>query len=265
MTNEAERTKPAADYDEFVNWSARLARELPFFQHVFDEVGVRKVIDVGAGSAKHAIEFAAWGLEVDAVDPSEDMLAQASANAAEAKQRIASAGGELRILRGGFGQLKALGLGEADALICTGNALPHVAGRAELRMALADFSAVVRPGGVVLLHLLNHARLLAARPRTIPPVVRETSAGTRVYLRVISYPEDGGAIDFDFLTLTRSPSGEWALGERRSPHTALPIELLREELGLAGFGSIEAFGGHDGHELDIERDESVIVVARRET
>ncbi|NTW28997.1 MAG: class I SAM-dependent methyltransferase [Coriobacteriia bacterium] len=261
--NDVLKPAPASDYDEFVNWNARLARELPFFRRVFDEVGARSVIDVGAGSARHSIEFAAWGMSVDAIDPTDSMLSQAEANIATAAERIAEAGGELRLTRGGFGGLQALGLGGADALICTGNALPHVGGRVKLRGALADFAAVLRPGGVLVLHLLNHARLYASKPRAIPPVVRDTPAGTRVFLRVISYPEGDEYLDFDFLTLTRDAGGEWTTTSRRSAHTALPVDLLREELTAAGFEHVEAFGGHDGHALAIEHDESVIVVARR--
>lgn len=259
----ADKPAPASDYDQFVDWGKRLARETPFFRRLFDEVGARSVIDVGAGSARHSIEFASWGLSVDAVDPSESMLAQAEANIAEASDRIGAAGGELRLLSGGFGELAAHGLRDADALVCTGNALPHVAGRAGLREALADFSAVIRSGGVVVLHLLNHARLLSARIRTIPPVVRDTPEGTKMFLRVIDYPQGDEVLEFDFLTLARGTDGEWQVEHRRSPHTALPFELLRSELEAAGFQNVEAFGNHEGKPFDAEKDESVIVVARR--
>jgi predicted RNA methylase len=73
----ASRPPPAPDYDTFVNWDARLARELPFFRSLFDEVGATSVIDVGAGSARHAIEFASLGMDVVAVDPDDVMLAAA--------------------------------------------------------------------------------------------------------------------------------------------------------------------------------------------
>lgn len=257
------RIAPASDYDTFVNWEARLARELPFFSRLFDEVGVTSLIDVGAGSARHAIAFAEKGLAVDAVDPDDSMLAQAEANIADAAEHVARAGGELRLVRGGFGELAARGLGPADALTCTGNALPHVEGLAGLREALADFHAVLRPRGVVVLHLLNHARLLGARPRSIPPIVREVPEGTRVFLRVIDYPAGDEFLDFDFVTLTRDAAGTWDVASRRSPHTALPLGLLSAELAAAGFVDIEAFGGHDGHAFDAEKDESVIMVARR--
>jgi SAM-dependent methyltransferase len=255
-------TAPASDYDEFVDWEKRLAREMPLFERVFDSAGVSSVIDVGAGSARHAIAFAEKGLAVDAVDPDESMLAQAEKNAADAAERIALAGGQLRLVKAGFGELSERGLGPADAVTCTGNALPHVEGHQGLRVALLDFAAVVRPGGVLLLHLLNHARLLRKRPRAIPPVVRDTAEGTKVFLRVIDYPGGDEYIDFDFITLLRPDSGEWELTHRRSAHTALPAELLVRALGEAGFGEVELLGGHDGHALE-DDDESVIVVARR--
>ena len=257
------RVAATSDYDTFVDWTKRLARELPFFRRLFDEVGVKSVIDVGAGSAKHAIEFASWGLAVDAVDPSESMLAVAEENVALAAERIAEAGGELRLAAASFGELASRGLGPADALVCAGNALPHVGGLEALDAALADFAAVLRPGGVVVLHLLNHARLLEGRPRSVPPVVRETPEGTRVFLRVIGYPEPPDHLDFDFLTLQRDAEGAWTVASRRSPHTALPLVLLREHLERAGFERIEAFGDHSGRALDEAKDESVIVVARR--
>ena len=259
-----ERTPaPAADYDEFVNWNARLEREAPFFRCVFREVGAQSVIDVGAGSARHAIMFAIWGLDVWAVDPDDSMLAQAHANVEHAGAEIDRAGGSVHLVKGGFGELSTLGLGPADALTCTGNALPHVAGHAGLRSALADFARVLRPEGALILHLLNHARLLRSRPPAIPPVVRDTAEGTKVFLRVIDYPAGGETLDFDFVTLVRDAEGNWTLSDRRSPHTALPVELLGFELAAAGFGQIESFGDHSGRPLDVDADESAIVLARR--
>jgi glycine/sarcosine N-methyltransferase len=260
--SEQQQTAVQVDYDTFVNWPARLEREAPLFRRLFDEVGARTVIDVGAGSARHSLMFASWGLSVDAVDPDDSMLEAAEANIAEQAAEVEAAGGAVRLTRGGFGELASLGLGPADALVCTGNALPHVGGIDGLRAAFADFSAVLRPGGVVVLHLLNHARLLDRRPRAIPPVVRDTPEGTTVFLRVLEYAEDRSKINFDFVTMTRDAEGNWSLASRRSDHVALPAQLLSDELEAAGFEGVELLGGHDGHALT-DADESVIVVARR--
>jgi SAM-dependent methyltransferase len=264
MTPDQTHRAAACEYDTFVNWDARLAREMPFFRAVFDEAGASSVIDVGAGSCRHAIEFAKRGLSVDAVDPDDSMLAIAETNIAQAAEQIEALGGSLRLLRGGFGGLAALGLRDADALTCTGNALPHVRGIAGLRQALADFSAVLRPGGALVLHLLNHAKLLEHRQRAIMPVVREVPEGTRVFVRVIDYPAEGGEfLGMDFVTLVRDAAGEWTCASHKAPHTLMPLDTLSAELTSTGFEGIEVFGGHDRKAFDQRHDESVLLVARR--
>jgi SAM-dependent methyltransferase len=252
-----------SDYDTFVNWEVRLRRELPFFRGVFAEASAKHVIDMGCGSARHAIEFAMWGLAVDAIDPDEAMLSSARFNVAQSAETIAEAGGELTIARGSFGELGAMGLAAADAITCTGNALPHVVGIEGLRLALIDFCEALRPGGALVLHLLNHERLLANRQRTLPVTVREVPEGTRVFLRVIDYPANGGEfLGVDFATLVRDPAGEWSVASHRSPHTILTRETLQRELEAIGFERIEFFGGHDRHELT-RADESLIALAWR--
>jgi glycine/sarcosine N-methyltransferase len=246
------------DYDRFVDWDKRLKREGPFFRRLFDDCGVSSVIDVGCGSGRHAVMFASWGLAVTGVDPDPRMLASA-------REHAAASGQDVRFVEAGFGGLASLGLGPVDAVTCTGNALPHVAGVGGLRDAIADFAAVLRPDGVLVLHLLNHDRLLASRVRSIPPVVREGEDGTRVFLRVMDYAGDG--IRFDFVTLGR-PADAWESGaawevvSRRSIHTALPTALLAAELEAAGFSEVALFGDHGGKAFDAAMDESVVVTAR---
>lgn len=260
------KPEPAADYDRFVDWPKRLAREAPFFRREFEAHQVRRVIDVGAGSGMHAAMWAEWGLDVVAVDPDPSMLAQAERNAGSAADAIEAAGGSLELVAGGFGELASLGLGSADALTCTGNALPHVAGRSALAPTLRDFAAVLRPGGLLVLHLLNHDRLISGNVRVIPPKLREDQDGLWVFLRLMDYVDDG--IRFDFVTLRR-PEGAWDEGQpwevdsRRSVHTALPTPLLTASLEEAGFEAIELLGNHDGAALRPDQDESVIVTARR--
>lgn len=246
------------DYDVFVDWEKRLAREAPFFRDALGSVDAKTVADVGAGSAQMSLMFTSWGLTVYAIDPDPGMLQQARANAAEA-------GVDLPIYEGAFGDIADVVPGQVDALVCTGNALPHVDGLPGLKRAFADFAEVVRPGGVLVLHLLNHQRLLDQRIRTVPPVVRDTAEGTLAFLRVLGYDEPGG-IAFDFITLRRPAGavGAWEIAEsRHSVHTALPAFVLVDELDHAGFERIELFGNHARKPFDAESDESVILQAYR--
>ena len=264
------------EYDELVNWDARLAREGPFFRRLFDEHGVRSVADVGAGSARHAILFRSWGLDVTAIDPSEDMLELARENA----ERLSS---DVRIVEGGFGEVARIVGGPVDALTCTGNALPHVRSLPALREALADFAAALRPGGVLVLHYLNHYRLVTKRIRTMTPVFRETERADKFFIRVLDYTPAGDGVLFDFVTLARDatvreaghtieswpktletdPAGGWTLRSRRSLHFAMGPDLITEELQRAGFEDVRLYGDHAMKALDADEDESLIVVAHR--
>ncbi|MBN2405522.1 MAG: class I SAM-dependent methyltransferase [Coriobacteriia bacterium] len=264
------------EYDQLVNWERRLEREAPFFRRVFETEGVRTLADVGAGSARHAIMFRSWGLEVTAIDPSVDMLALAHENAQ-------NAGSDIRIMEGGFGDTARIVGHPVDAITCTGNALPHVRSLAGMRVALNDFAAALRSGGVLVLHYLNHARLIRHSIRTMSPVFRETPGGDKFFLRLLDYTPARDGILFDFVTLVRDPSvregghtidswpatleadalGGWSLRTRRSLHFAMPYDMITGELERAGFVDINIYGDHQGKPLDPDTDESIVLLARR--
>lgn len=264
------------DYDELVDWDRRLAREAPLFRALFAEAGVRSVADVGAGSGWHAIMFASWGLAVTAVDPDPWMLERARAN-------VARAGAAVRVAPGALGEVAGILGSPVDAVTCTGNALPHVASREALRAALADLAAALRPGGVLVLHFLNHHRLVSQRVRTIKPVFRETPEGDRFFLRLMDVTPDGEHILFDFVTLTRDralrdappapeawaaslaadPTGGWRVESRRSVHLVIDHRAIVAELAAAGFAEATVYGDHARKPLDEDADESIVVVAHR--
>ena len=264
------------EYDELVNWDARLTREGPFFRRLFAEHGVRSVADVGAGSARHSIMYRSWGLDVTAIDPGADMLELARENA----ERL---GSDVRIVEGGFGEVAGIAGAPVDAITCTGNALPHVRSIEGLREALADMAAALRPSGILVLHYLNHDRLLEKRIRTMSPVFRETAGGDKFFMRLLDYTPAGDGILFDFVTLVRDaavretphtieswpktlehdPSGGWSLRSRRSLHFAMPVAMITAELEDAGFEDVRVLGDHEGRPLDRAADESMIVTAVR--
>ena len=264
------------EYDELVNWDARLSREGPFFERLFADYDVHSVADVGAGSARHSIMYRSWGREVWAIDPSDDMLELARENAA----RLES---DVRIVQGGFGDVARIVGERVDAVTCTGNALPHVRSLDGLREALADFAAALRPGGVLVLHYLNHHRLIAQQVRTMSPVFRQTPSGDKFFLRLLDYTASGDGVLFDFVTLVRDasvreaehtieswpgtleadPTGGWSMRSRRSLHFAMIPSLITSELTAAGFEKVQILGDHSGRELALDTDESMIVIAER--
>jgi ubiquinone/menaquinone biosynthesis C-methylase UbiE len=72
----------AATYDTMGNWL--LALEEPEVDRALGDVRGLDLLDVGAGTGRHAIRLAAAGARVTAIDFSEEMLAQARAKAGAA-------------------------------------------------------------------------------------------------------------------------------------------------------------------------------------
>ncbi len=245
----------AFDYDQVVDWDKRLAREAPFFRSLFEESGVGRVVDVGCGTGMHDVLFASWGLEVIGIDPSEEMLDRAREHAQRAGAEIAFAIGE-------YGQLGQVVGETADAVVSLGNAFMH-ADRTDggARAALSDMAAILRPGGLLVLHFLNYDRLLSQRPRLMSSRFRETADGDKVFLKLLDYSE--GNVDFTMITLSRPPGSEWQFSSRMSSHVPLPTAEVVSALLDVGFEEPQLYGSHERAPFAADSDESVIMVTRK--
>lgn len=102
-----------ADYDRFVDWTARLAFELPVLEGLLARYGARRVLDAACGTGRHAIALAERGYQVLGADLSAGMVAQATANAL-------AAGVEVPFVEAGLGELAVAAPGPFDAVLCLG-------------------------------------------------------------------------------------------------------------------------------------------------
>jgi glycine/sarcosine N-methyltransferase len=83
----------SADYDRFVNWSGRLAIEVPFLEGQLQPIAdckgsMPRVLDAACGTGMHAIALAKLGYPAAGADLSGGMIERARANAAEAGVKI---------------------------------------------------------------------------------------------------------------------------------------------------------------------------------
>jgi glycine/sarcosine N-methyltransferase len=223
------------DYDLMVSWEERLKREEAFFSRVFDERGVRRVLDAACGTGMHAIAFSRMGRECTGADLSPVMIEKARQNARDA-------GATVRFEVGGFGTLKAR-IGESfDAVTCLGNSLPHLLDDGSLRACLDDFAALVKPGGIVVIQNRNYDRVLRERRRFMPLSSRREGEGDTLFLRFTEFG-DGESIQFTIVTLKKR-AGEWSQAVQTTPLRALRRGTLESELVRAGFSSVQVYGSY---------------------
>lgn len=106
--------KSAGYYDAFYSERVDYDGDVDYLQQVFKKFGLpksKKVLDLGAGTASHAILLAKKGLQVDAVDVSEPLL-----DIAEVKVNDEKVGKKVRLHR--MDMTRKLPDGKFDAAIC---------------------------------------------------------------------------------------------------------------------------------------------------
>ena len=243
----------ASDYDRFVNWPERLAHELPFLERLFQEHGVRSVLDAACGTGRHAIALAQRGYPATGADLSAPMVERARKNAA-------AAGVEARFVVAGFGQLASLGV-TFDALLCLGNSLPHLLTPLAVADALADFAKVLRPGGLLILQNRNFDRVWAARERFMGPQSYQGVDGEWLFVRFYDFHDE--TITFNMVRLWRAGHG-WAQVVDSTELRPVFRDELAAALATAGFGEMQWYGSYDGSAFDPGRSGDLIAVASRE-
>jgi SAM-dependent methyltransferase len=248
-----------SDYDRMVSWQARLAREEAFFQRVFEENGVRSVLDAACGTGVHAVAFARRGLRSAGADLSPAMIEQARENAR-------AAGVEVDLQVAAFGELAGRFTGSFDAVTCLGNSLPHLIDDSSLAAALSDFASLLRPGGVLIVQNRNYDRLLRERQRFMPLAAREDTEGESLFLRITDFPLSAEgvseSIEFTIVTLKKR-GGSWQQSARTTPLRAIRRDTLERALTAAGFSSVLVYGSFTMAPYDAPDAGDLVAVAKK--
>ena len=251
----------SADYDHFVDWSSRLAAELPFIEHRLEAAGAGRVLDAACGTGMHAVALARRGYTVVGADLSAGMIDRARANAA-------AAGTDGRFDVAGFGELGERVGGGFDAVLCLGNSLPHLLTAADVAAALTDFADCLSPQGLLLIQNRNFDAVMADRNRWMGPQAHregadgEDSEREWLFLRFYDFEADG-TLTFNVVTLRREGGGEWS---QRVTATRLRPLRQGELVGAAteaGFGEITCWGDLQGSPYDADRSGNLVLTARR--
>jgi glycine/sarcosine N-methyltransferase len=245
----------SADYDRFVNWEERLAYELPFIERQLTASDAQRILDVACGTGMHAIALAQRGYQVTGVDLSSRMIERAQANAAVA-------GCDVRFIVAGFGGL-ATQVGRGfDALLCLGNSLPHLLTAEALHETLADFAAVLRPGGLLLIQNRNFDAVMAGRVRWMAPQAHGEGGRKWLFVRFYDFNTDS-TLTFNVVTLRCDDGGKWAQQVATTTLRPLLHAGLASTVAVAGFIDVACYGDMAGAPFDPITSGNLVVVARK--
>lgn len=142
-------------WDELIDWKRRAKSEGDFFIEVLKRHGARKVLDVATGTGFHSVRLLEAGFEVVSADGSPEMLARAFANGK-------NYGHILRTVQADWRFLNRDVHGEYDAIICLGNSFTHLFDERDRRKALAEYYAMLKHDGILILDQRNYDSILDA-------------------------------------------------------------------------------------------------------
>jgi SAM-dependent methyltransferase len=145
----------AREYDAALAGSSLLETDLRFAERYFPVPG--RLIDLGCGTGRLLMHFAARKYACLGVDLSEAMLAQVNAKAAQAGLAVA-------VLKANLVELDMLPAATFDYAACLFSTLGMIRGAENRRRFLGHVRRILKPGAVFVLHAHN-ARYRLGRGR----------------------------------------------------------------------------------------------------
>lgn len=140
-------------WDDLIDWESRAKSEGAFFIEQLKQRGCKSVLDVATGTGFHSIRLLEAGFEVVSADGSAEMLHKAFENGRK-RDHV------MRTVQADWRWLNRDVHGEYDAIVCLGNSFTHLFEEKDRRKALAEFYAMLKHDGVLILDQRNYDSIM---------------------------------------------------------------------------------------------------------
>ncbi|MBD3223393.1 MAG: methyltransferase domain-containing protein [Caldithrix sp.] len=140
-------------WDTLIDWEKRAESEGEFFLEILKKHNAKRVLDVATGTGFHSVRLLEAGYEVVSADGSPEMLAKAFDNACKRGHILRTVKADWRFLNRDIH-------GEFDAIICLGNSFTHIFSEKDRRKTLAEFYALLKHDGILILDQRNYDAIL---------------------------------------------------------------------------------------------------------
>ena len=224
-------------YEAMIDWPKRLAHETPFYRRWFERCGVRSVVDVACGTGRHAAMFHDWKLRVEGADLSPNMIDRA-------RRQFGEPPGLRWVVRGFDAPIDPAE--PFDAALCVGNSLALAPDTATVGRTVEQMLAAVRPGGLIVIHVLNLWRLPDG-----PCVWQKCQAALLPQGEVLivkGIHRCGGRGYVELLVADRAHGTQ--IHSESVPLLGLEAAELQQMLRRAGAAEVPCFGGYQEQPYD---------------
>ncbi len=149
---------------------------LRFLKEELDRVDAQVVMDLACGIGTYSVALAKAGFLVTGTDLEENMIALAREHAAKNQVKVDFSVLDMREVGNSSTQY--------DAVICIGNSLAHLLLDDDLRRTVSGVARVLRPGGTLVVQVVNFDRVLRLGGLELPRKQTENLTFIRRYVPV---------------------------------------------------------------------------------
>ncbi|MHC4696572.1 MAG: class I SAM-dependent methyltransferase [Planctomycetota bacterium] len=239
-------------YDRSINWSARIAREVPLLIDVFGPPGNGGIIDAGCGTGRQACALAEHGYRVVGTDSSEEML--------DVARRLARCDSrEIEFVHAPYAETHHCLGGGFDGVYCLGNALAAASTRDAVAEAIEQFGRCLHTGSRLFVQVLNFELIRRDVPHVRGPRVANVDGRQYVSVRHFQFFDDYVQVT----NVTLWHEGDWQ--QRSHVGRLYPVSLdeLRAFCGRSHLRVDEVWGSYARDRFDVGGSTDLLVVATR--
>lgn len=219
------------------DWDVQLEREGLGLRSIFRNKGILRVLDAACGPGTQAIPLAKLNFQVVAAEPSQGMLRKARETA---KQH--GVADQIQFVSSEFAHLAENVQGPFDAIVCKGNALPHLLTDDEIETTLLTFYELLRPGGLLVIGMRDFEPFLEHRPRYLPGILHQHEDGSEfITFEVWEWDEGPPIIATQHIYMVSGKPDALQAIKRTVSYRPLSVAEVQVVLGELGYEEISEY------------------------
>ncbi len=239
----------AHEYDLMTCAAGRRAHHEQEVAAMVDRFKPESVLDAGCATGMTAALFAERGIRAVGIDRSSNMLKEARRKYGDTSLPV-----EFRLAH--FEKLPKLLHGKFDLVACLANSISGIGTLSRLRQSLKNFYAVLKPGGHLVLQLLNFA---AIKENTLYPIKTTNHSGL-IYQR---FSERRGNRFYVYVTrsdLNAKPPG---LKVFRHEFDRFTVDEMIRAMKFSDFRGVRKYGDLFLEKTFSAKSRDVVITGRR--
>ncbi len=244
----------ALAYNNTIDWTKRLQREMPFLQQSL--VNARgRVLDLACGTGKHVIALAEKGVSAVGLDISERMIESA-------KEKSTSLGLDITWIVDDMVKFPSYVEPPFDLVLCLGNSLALMDDMSSVKRLLKSVQGILAPDRYFVFQVLNGNFISKNKIFLIPQKAGHLNTGERVvFSRFFNIREDSEPFELVLSSFIEQKEG-WNVSTSYQSVLNIHDDEIINMLDSSGFTSTEIFSDYNKSAFDSDMHQNMVVRAK---